>query len=355
MSRIALPALILTAFAAPVLAQTPERFTLTGPRVAIWNIAGKVSLQPASGRAVTVAVTRRGSDASELEIARGEIGGRETLRVIYPGDAIVYDMGENRGNRWRTELRVRDDGTFGGDNWDRGRRSSGREVRVSGSGSGTEASADLEINVPVGQEIVVYLAVGEITARNLDGKIVLDTHGAPVTASGMKGELIIDTGSGDVDVNGMTGNLLVDVGSGDVTLASIRGGTLDIDTGSGEVQGTAVASDALNVDTGSGGVELEGLSAQRVSIDVGSGDIELGFTTDPGDISIDSGSGSVRLLLPAASGATLEIETSSGDIESAFQITTTRIARDAVRGSFGDGRGRIAIETGSGDVNLIRR
>ena len=57
----------------------------------------------------------------------------------------------------------------------------------------------------------------------------------------------------------------------------------------------------------------------------------------------------------ASAGGTVDLQSSSGDIESAFEISTTRIERDTLRGTFGDGRGRIAVETGSGDVSLLKR
>ena len=352
LSRLAFAATPLF-LALPLIAQTPERVTLTGPRVAIWDIVGNVTLAPASGRGVTVAVTRSGRDASKLEVAHGTLGGRETLRVIFPGDQIVFPSNSQMRGRWSSDLRVRDDGTFGGDNGDRW--SDGHRVRVTNSGSGTEAAADLEIGVPAGQELNIYLAVGTITARNIDGKILLDTHAADVVATGMKGDLDIDTGSGDVRVDGMTGPLRVDVGSGSVDLANVSGGDLDVDAGSGDVHGTGIASTSLNIDTGSGEVELAGLVAQDVKVDVGSGDVTLSWTSDPGDVNIDSGSGQVRLALPAAAGATVDLESSSGDINSDFPISTTRIERDALRGSFGDGRGRIVVETGSGDVSILKR
>ena len=333
-----------------------ERVSVTGAKVGIWNIIGKVTVTPAaSGRAVNVNITRRGRDGSKLTIEKGPIGGRETVRIIYPGDRIT-DISTDQYTGWRTELRIRDDGTFG-DGWGEGRNGNGGRRVIVGDrgGSGTEAAADLEIEVPNGQEIAIFLVAGEITARNLNGKILLDTHRADVSATAMKGDLDIDTGSGDVEVDGMDGPLMVDVGSGDVTLRNVKGSDLDIDTGSGEVKGTAITSDALNLDTGSGGIELDGLTAQRVAVDVGSGDVDLAWTADPGDVEIDSGSGSVTLTMPSASGATLEIETSSGDIQSQFEIRTNRIERDSLRGSFGDGKGRIVIDTGSGDVELVKR
>ena len=346
---------LIACSAVPAGAQTPERVTLTGPRVAIWNLAGRVTLTPGGGRSVTVAVTRAGRDAAGLELARGPLGGRETLRVIFPGDRVVYRLRDQMRERWSTELRVNEDGTFGGDDYRRGRRAEGRRVRVTSEGDGTDASADLAIEVPAGQELAIYLAAGEITARNVDGQILLDTHGADVSATAMKGDLDIDTGSGDVRVDGMSGQLSIDVGSGDVTVNNVGGGALEVDAGSGDVHGTGVSSTSLKIDTGSGEVDLTGLVAQEVSVDVGSGDVDLAWTADPGDVNIESGSGEVRLTMPAGAGATVDMESSSGSVESDFPITTTRVARDAVRGTFGDGRGRIAVETGSGDIALLKR
>jgi lia operon protein LiaG len=357
----ALSLIVLLSAASLLAAQTPERVTLSGSRVGIWNIAGNISVGAGTGRAVEVSVTRRGPDGAKLTLAHGPIGGRETLRVLYPdGDIVARIRYSDRaqvgtGGNWRTDLTVQDDGTFGGDDYRRHGDRDGHRVRVSTSGSGTEAYADLDVAVPAGQEIAIFLAVGQITARNVDGKILLDTHGADVSASAMKGDLSIDAGSGDVEVRGMQGPLSIDVGSGDLTLADVKGPTLDLDTGSGDVRGDGMAADDLKVDTGSGDVELSGLVAQRAKIDVGSGDVTLGWTTDPGDVDIDSGSGDVTLTLPANAGGTVDLESSSGDIESAFEITTTHIERDALRGTFGDAKGRIAVETGSGDVHLLKR
>jgi len=352
-SPIVLSALAIAVLAAPLQGQA-ERVSVTGERVGIWNIIGKVTVTPGTGRAVQVAVTRRGKDAAKLGIEHGTIRGRETVRITYPGDRIV-DISSDRYTGWRSDLRVRDDGTFGDGNGN-DRNAEGRRVVIGDRGDGgLEAAADLDIQVPAGQEIIIYLVAGTLTARNLDGKIYLDTHRADVTATAMKGYLDIDAGSGDVKVDGLEGELRVDIGSGDVTLANVKGTMVDLDTGSGEVHGTGIAADALRVDTGSGGVELDGLVAQRAEIDVGSGDVDLVWNTDPGDINIDSGSGNVRLTLPGTSGGEVEIESSSGDIDSAFEIRTNRIERDVLRGTFGDGKGWIIVDSGSGDVRLVKR
>ncbi|HEX5632239.1 MAG TPA: DUF4097 family beta strand repeat-containing protein, partial [Gemmatimonadales bacterium] len=81
----------------------------------------------------------------------------------------------------------------------------------------------------------------------------------------------------------------------------------------------------------------------------------LDLTTDPGDVSIETGSGDVELRLPASVGAEVELETGSGDIHTDFPLQVTRAGEDALEGRLGDGRGRLEIETGSGDVSLLKR
>ena len=111
MRRIVALAGLVLALQSPVSAQSPERFTVAGSRVAVYNLVGSISVGPGTGSSVTVEVTRQGADGSQLRVETGPIEGRETLRVIYPEDDIVYSDQNWNG---RSEMYVRDDGTFGG-------------------------------------------------------------------------------------------------------------------------------------------------------------------------------------------------------------------------------------------------
>ena len=184
------------ALSAPGLVQAQKQFTLSGSDVAVYNLAGTVSVAAGQGDAVTVAVTPKGSDSGKLTFGEGTVRGRNTLRVLYPSDRIIYE-GMGRGSS--TELSVREDGTFGGDDESR-RHNRGGRVRITGSGSGLEAHADIVISVPEGKSVNVYLGVGDITASNVKGDLRLDTSSGRVDVTGTSGDLSIDTGSGDVKV-----------------------------------------------------------------------------------------------------------------------------------------------------------
>lgn len=331
----------LVALASGAAAQTSDEYRLAGDEVAIYNLAGQVEIRGGSGSDVVVRVRSGGDDREELRVETGRLGGRETLRIVYPDDRIVYP---EMSMRSRNTLRVRDDGTWG----DGG----GHRVRVSGSGRGLEAFADLTISVPPGKDFSMYLAVGEIRAENLDGRIRLDTGSGGITATGLRGAAILDTGSGSVEVRGVEGDLLVDTGSGSVEVFDVEGDELEVDTGSGSVRGDNLAVRSLRVDTGSGSVRLDRLSSPDIYVDTGSGSVELDLLADADRIYVDTGSGGVTLRVPESFGAELELETGSGGIDVDPPVQIESIQRDYLRGTLGDGRGSVRVDAGSGGVTI---
>lgn len=336
--------------AAPAVAgQAPQRYTVAGDNVAIYNLAGVVRLEGGPAGDVVVEVTRGGGDAAKLRIETGPIGSRQTLRVIYPDDDVVYSA---MGYRGSTTLDVRDDGTFSGDRHEGGR---GHRVRISDDGSGLDAHADLRILIPAGRRIAVYLAVGKMTATNVAGDVKLDVSSADVAANGMKGSLSVDAGSGDVRVTDVAGDLNLDTGSGDVVVSGAKGDNLLIDTGSGDVTLDHAEGRSLKIDTGSGNADATAVTADDLIIDTGSGDVTLELQAGGGSIDIDTGSGGVTLTLPGAYGADVVLDTGSGEIDlGGISVTVRKLAEDHIEGRIGDGKGRLHVETGSGDVRLKR-
>ena len=351
LNRVTLIALVVGLAARRAPAQTPERYTIAGDDVAVYNLVGQLKVEGGTGAAVVVEVTRHGADAARLKIATGEIRDRQTLRVVYDADEITYPLLERGTN---TSEHVRDDGTFDDDH-DRHFGSRGREVRISGSRGGLEAYADLRVVVPVGKRLAVYLAVGEAVVTNVDGDLKVHVSSADVEANHTKGRLRLDTGSGDVTVTDVSGEISLDTGSGDVTVNGVSGTGLKLDTGSGNVTCDRVAVDGLKVDTGSGDVELTGVKAKDVSVDTGSGDVKLELLSDVDLLEVDTGSGGVTITVPANFGAQLDIETGSGGIDfTGLTIQARKLESDHIIGQIGDGQGRVKIETGSGEVRMRR-
>jgi lia operon protein LiaG len=134
----------------------------------------------------------------------------------------------------------------------------------------------------------------------------------------------------------------------------VKGARLSIDTGSGDVTGSDLQGKEVSVDTGSGEITLTALRFPRVSLETGSGRVTADLRDDVGDLQVETGSGDIAIKAPPTLGAELEIETSSGDIETDFPLQVTRQGRDHLTGRIGDGKGTIAIETGSGEVKILK-
>lgn len=345
--------LIVASLCAPLVdhvgAQT-ERRSISGDRVAIYNLAGRLRVQPGTGSDVVVEITRGGRDASRLTLATGTIRGSQTLRVIYPSDRIVYaDV-----RRWQADFRVNDDGTFGDDSRDSFGRNRGNRVEIRDSGSGLDAHADLVVSVPKGQRATVQWGVGEAIVANVDGDLHVSVASGHLASEHTRGTLSLDTGSGGLTVTDAQGDVTLDTGSGGVSVTGVRGDALGIDAGSGSVHGSDIDVKTLKVDVGSGGLRLDRVKAPRVDVDAGSGATELELLSPVDHLGIDAGSGGVTLRLPSSQGADVDIETGSGGIDSDFSVQTTRVERNHLRGKIGDGRGSIKIESGSGRVRLIK-
>jgi lia operon protein LiaG len=347
--------MLLAALSALMLQQTPRQ-TLKGDSVAIYNLVGELRVEPGSGSDVVVEITRGGADADKLELQTGDVRGRASLRVVYPADVIILSD-RNRG--WQTTLRVRDDGTFNDDSWNGHRFRDGREVRIGGRGrrgnDGLEAFADLRVLVPRGKNVALYLGVGKAVVSNVDGTILVRVASADVAAERTRGTLKVATGSGNVDLREATGDVSLNTGSGDITAAAVQATRLSLETGSGNVTLTDGKATSLSVETGSGDVDVTGAGGDELSFDTGSGNIDIALSTTFSSLTVETGSGDVTLKMPPATSAQVDIDTGSGDIDlGGFTLAVRRIERDHVTGTLGDGRGRLSVETGSGNVRLLK-
>ena len=348
----------LTVLSARSAGAQTERRALSGSSIAIYDLVGHVQVEQGSGNDVVVEITRGGRDARKLTIEVGELRGRNSLRVRYPDDDIVYP---DLGRRSNSDFRINSDGTWGddydgGDRRDRRDRDgswNGHRVHIKGDGSGTEAWADLEILVPPGKDVAVYVGVGELGAAHVNADLRLSAASARVTVNGVKGNLTAEAGSGGLDVRAVSGdNVRIETGSGGIMVNDVNGKRLRVETGSGGVDGAGLTSDDLELGAGSGPIHVDDVRAPRAKLNTGSGGIRVGFATPVKSLSAESGSGGVTVALPAAINAMIDIETGSGGIDSDFPVQVNRMERNHLHGQIGDGSGTIRIESGSGSVRL---
>jgi lia operon protein LiaG len=331
-------------------AQGVERFPLDGRDVAVYNLVGTMKVEGSSGDHVVVEVTRVGGDAARLKIETGMLRGRNTLRIHYPEDRITY---AERSVGYRATFDVQDDDTFGDDD-DRGGRGN-RHIEVRSSGGGLDAHADVRVLVPKGLTVRARNGVGETSVTNADGVLTVSVSSSHLTASHVRGTLTFETGSGGIDVSDATGDLNLDTGSGGAMIEGIHGGKVSVDVGSGSLRGRNIEATELTADVGSGGLRLSAVKTPRLHLEAGSGGSEVELLSPIEDVSVEAGSGGVTLRLPASTGASFDIETGSGSIDTDFEVKVQRMERHgSLRGTVGDGRGRVRVEAGSGTVRILK-
>src|SRR6266849_952804 len=125
----------------------PTTYTIGGTDVRIYNLVGTLAVVRGGGPAVVAEVTLKGKDAAQLKVETGPIDGRQTLRVIYPGNRIVLP---GFGDQSTSTFRVEPEGTFHDE------QHGGRRVVISGQGPGVEAGADIRLLVPPGKKVGIY-------------------------------------------------------------------------------------------------------------------------------------------------------------------------------------------------------
>jgi hypothetical protein len=164
-----------------------------------------------------------------------------------------------------------------------------------------ECSINLAVTVPRGGSPVVSLGAGDLTARDLTGRVSLSTASGNVSATGISGRSVITASSGDIAVTSLSGpHAVLRVDSGDIT-------------------GTGLASPDVTLADQSGDITVTFSAVpDRVQVSDSSGDITL--VLPPGSTSYQvsaitaSGSTSVDVPRSATSPHVITVTDQSGDI-----------------------------------------
>ena len=201
-------------------------------------------------------------------------------------------------------------------------------------------NAELDLTVPIGT------------------RVMIDGFSAPYSVKGVKGEVKLETMSGNVEVSDAVGRTTIETVSGNILVKGIEGdlraesvsGRLDISDVNGDVESESI----------SGHIWINGAKSRSVRAETVSSSVAYGGTVDPsGTYTFKSNSGRITLGVPSDVGATVSLETFSGNVDSDFPVTmgsgTNRIGRDSkFEFKIGSGRAHITLETFSGNIRIQR-
>ena len=253
-----------------------------------------------------------------------------TLRVsVYAGRvSVVGTSGNNahiKGTVERGDLEV---------------RSRMGAVIVSMDESPSRSRADLDISVPVGTNVILEGFSSAFTIRAVKGEAQVESLSGSIQVIDAVGAVDVESVSGSVDISKVQGNVRAEAVSGTVMIAGVDG-EVDAESVSGRVTITESKSRAVRAETVSGSITY------------------VGTIEANGNYVLKSHSGRLTLGMPSDAGATLSLQTFSGNVDSDFPLTMqkgTSANGHESRFEFvlGNGRSRIVLETFNGDVRLQR-
>lgn len=163
-----------------------------------------------------------------------------------------------------------------------------------------------------------------------------------------------NTGNGDVSITQTVADVEASSGNGDVTIKESLG-RVTASTGNGDVTVTS-ARGPVKASSGNGRI-FANTSRGPVEASTGNGDIDVKMATlpaDQGSMSFTTGSGSVRVSLPADFNGELDANTGNGSINTDFEIRVQgRLSSSRLRGAIGTGNGPlIKLRSGNGRLEI---
>jgi DUF4097 and DUF4098 domain-containing protein YvlB len=240
----------------------------------------------------------------------------------------------------RPEVQVK--GTIGDDGelaFDGSEASLAIEVEA-GHGNPMGIKSDLEVFVPAGSSVSIEGFQATISVAGVTGSVSAETVNGSLTQSGAARSVDLQSVNGAIDVTKASGRVKAEAVNGTVTVRDASG-EIEASTVNGKLLITGGSFDRATFETVAGGVRFEaGLSARAT-------------------MSVESVSGTVDLLLPAALGAEFSVSTFSGDITNELGPAAEKSSRwtpeKELKFTTGSGGARVTVETLSGAVHIRKR
>ena len=202
-----------------------------------------------------------------------------------------------------------------------------------------DGSARLKVQIPQGSELNVSAVSADVTATRMQGVQRLQSVSGEVSAELAQANADVKSVSGDVTLrgHGQAAGVHASTVSGDVKIEHAAG-DLEVSTVSGDVHGSLDGARSLRVRSTSGNVTFAGKLANGPTVDV------------------ESISGELTLKASADGGYAYELTTFSGDIGNCFGEHAERTSQyspgRALRGTRGNGSGRVHMKSMSGELML---
>lgn len=238
-------------------------------------------------------------------------------------------------------------------------------------GEGSESahgSVDFVISVPADASVDIDNPQGSIEVSGLRGAVDVSGNVGDIEVRNILGNVTIVTSSGAMKINDIEGRVYIKANGSDLFFSSLNG-ELEVRNSSGRATGEYLIGDLIMTQQGGeidvkhieGDIRIKSTSAGvTITQDFGSLDV----STESGDIDIttelnssrdyfvETVSGSIRFIVPEASGGEVRLEAGSCEIDTQIPIAIESFSRTRISGTFGIGGPKIILVTTTGDITL---
>lgn len=294
---IALALLPALASAQPAAGRADSVYTWRGALPArallsVRNFNGPIDVRPASGGEVELRAEKRTRRGGQLTDVSFDV------RTERNGDVTICSIFRDRGPCQGERRWGRDDD----DDNDRG-----------------AVSVAMTLLVPRGAAVKVITGNGAVSVERVGGELQAATGNGRVRVADTDGAIRVSTGNGDVEVRGAKAPVRVTTGNGRITVSAAEGPVV-ARSGNGDI------------------------------------DVRLSAPAAREDMSFSTGSGSVRVTLPAGFNGELDASTGNGEVRSDFDLRLTgRVNPRRLRATIGTGGPLLRLSTGNGGLEVLKQ
>lgn len=190
------------------------------------------------------------------------------------------------------------------------------------------------IEVPRNYRIDLKTSAGGLDLRDLNASVRAITSGGSAQLQNIAGTVEVHSSGGSIDAQHLKGPSELSTSSGAVAVADSTGD--------------------LNLHTSGGSIHIRNDDG-KIDAHTSGGSIRAELPANHG-IDLSTSGGSISVLLPRDTHASLDAETSAGNVTSRFPLSAARIStRSHLQGDIGGGGARISLHTSAGDIRLDPR
>lgn len=193
----------------------------------------------------------------------------------------------------------------------------------------------VEITVPRNYDLKLYSSGGNLSVKDITGKIETNTSG---------GNIKIDNSSGNLEAYTAGGNVAISVSTGDIKV-STSGGKISVSGFNGNV----------DVSTAGGDIVLDGKNG-KIDASTAGGSIKLDYEGKNKGIDMSTLGGNINASLPGDFDADADIGTLAGKITCDFaKVQKENHVSSFIRAKFNNGGETFKCTTSAGNITVTKK